>query len=291
MNEKPNWSKKKFSLRKFPMAGGMILFVLFLLAALASSISPHSPVEQSLENTLAPPFWEEGGTKAHLLGTDSLGRDVLSRLLYGSRVSLLVSFSAVFLSCFIGVWIGLMSGFFGRWFDSLVMRLTDVQLSMPYILMAIAIIGALGPSTGNLIIVLAVCNWASYARVIRGEVLSVKENEFVELAVIGGCRTGRVLFRHILPNVVNTVIILVTLDLGRMIIFEAALSFLGLGVQPPVSSWGNMLSEGRAYLSLAWGLATFPGLAIFFTVLATNLFGDWLRDILDPKRKKYLGAV
>jgi len=167
------------------------------------------------------------------------------------------------------------------------MRITDVQLSMPYILVAIAIIGILGPNTLVLIIVLAVCNWASYARAIRGEVLSVKENEFVELAIVGGCRTGRILFRHILPNVINTVIVLSTLDLGRMIVFEAALSFLGLGVQPPEPSWGNMLADGRSYLSVAWGLATFPGLAILFTVLATNLFGDWLRDILDPKRKKY----
>lgn len=262
--------------------------LLFLLAALAPYISPHSPVEQNLGKTLVPPFWEEGGTIAHPLGTDNLGRDILSRLLYGARVSLLVGFSAVFLSCLFGLWMGLMSGFFGRWLDSLMMRLADVQLSMPYILMAIAIIGALGPSTVNLIIVLAVCNWASYARVIRGEVLSVKENEFVELAVIGGCRTIRILFRHIFPNVVNTVIVLTTLDFGRMIIFEASLSFLGLGVQPPAPSWGNMLAEGRAYLIQAWGLATFPGLAILFTVLATNLFGDWLRDILDPKRKKFL---
>jgi peptide/nickel transport system permease protein len=275
-------------LKKFPIAGGTILFLLFLLAALAPYISPHNPVEQNLTNTLLPPFWEKEGTMKHLLGTDNLGRDILSRLLYGSRVSLMVGFSAVFLSCLIGVWVGLLSGFLGRWVDSLVMRLTDVQLSMPYVLMAIAIIGALGPSTLNLIIVLAVCNWASYSRVIRGEVLSVKENEFVELAVVGGCRTGRILFLHILPNVVNTVIVLTTLDFGRMIIFEAALSFLGLGVQPPAPSWGNMLADGRAYLTIAWGLATFPGLAILFTVLATNLFGDWLRDILDPKRKKYM---
>ena len=277
-----------FSLKKFPMAGGTVLILLFLAAIFASSISPRSPAEQDLARTLVPPFWEEEGSFSHPLGTDNLGRDILSRLLHGSRVSLLVGFCAVFLSCLFGVWLGLLSGFFGGWWDSLMMRLTDVQLSMPYILMAIAIIGALGPSTTNLIIVLALCNWASYARVIRGEVLSVKENEFVELAVVGGCRTGRILSRHILPNVANTVIVLTTLDFGRMIIFEASLSFLGLGVQPPAPSWGNMLADGRAYLTQAWGLATFPGLAILFTVLATNLLGDWLRDILDPKRKKYL---
>jgi peptide/nickel transport system permease protein len=278
---------KLIVVKKFPIAGGTILSLLLLIACLAPYIAPHDPYEQSLTDTLIPPFWEEGGTREHILGTDSLGRDVFSRLLFGSRVSLLVGFSAVFLSCLAGVWLGLISGFFGQWIDSLVMRITDVQLSMPYILVAIAIIGILGPNTLVLIIVLAVCNWASYARAIRGEVLSVKENEFVELAIVGGCGTTRILFRHILPNVINTVIVLSTLDLGRMIVFEAALSFLGLGVQPPAPSWGNMLADGRSYLSVAWGLATFPGLAILFTVLATNLFGDWLRDILDPKRKKY----
>jgi peptide/nickel transport system permease protein len=277
-------------LKKFPMVGGTILLLLLFLAMLAPYISPHDPVEQRLADTLIPPFWENGGSDKHLLGTDNLGRDILSRLLFGSRVSLIVGFSAVLISCLIGVWIGLMSGFFGGWVDSMVMRLTDVQLSMPYILVAIAVIGALGPSTLNLIIVLSACNWASYARAIRGEVLSVKENEFVELAIVGGCRTGRILFLHILPNVVNTVIILTTLDFGRMIIFEAALSFLGLGVQPPAPSWGNMLADGRAYLTVSWGLATFPGLAILLTVLAMNLFGDWLRDILDPKRMKYMAG-
>lgn len=279
---------KKVALKRFPVAGGSILLILLFVACFAPYIIPHDPFQQDLRNPLIPPAWEDGGSIKYLLGTDNLGRDVLSRLLYGARVSLLVGTLSVFISCIIGVWTGLVSGYFGRWVDSFVMRLTDIQLSMPYILVAVAVIGILGPSTLNLIIVLAVCNWASYARAIRGEVLSVKENEFVELAVVVGCSTRRILFRHILPNVVNTVIVLSTLDFGRMIIFEAALSFLGLGIQPPSPSWGNMLADGRAYMSIAWGLATFPGLAILFTVLAANLCGDWLRDVLDPKRRKFM---
>jgi peptide/nickel transport system permease protein len=183
---------------------------------------------------------------------------------------------------------GLVAGFFGGHIETFIMRLTDMQLSMPFILMAIAIIGALGPSMKNIILVLAIGLWPRYARMIRGEVLSVKQNEFVELAVIGGCGAGRIIFLHILPNVVNTLIVMVTLDLGLMIILEGGLSFLGLGVQPPAPSWGGMLADGRAYLTVAWHLATFPGLAIMLVVLGTNLFGDWLRDALDPKRKKYL---
>jgi peptide/nickel transport system permease protein len=191
----------------------------------------------------------------------------------------------------IGTWAGLIAGFFGGRLESIIMRLTDMQLAMPFTLMAIAIIGALGPSTRNIIIVLAVCNWATYARLIRGEVLSVKQNEFVELAVISGAGTSRILLLHILPNVVNSLIVMATLDLGRMIIFEGGLSFLGLGVQPPVPSWGNMLADGRAYLSVDWHLATIPGLAMMLVVLGTNLFGDWLRDALDPKRKQFMAGT
>ena len=201
-----------------------------------------------------------------------------------------MGFLAVLMSMIFGAWMGLLAGFFGGRVETMIMRLTDMQLAMPFILIAIAIVGALGPSTRNIVIVLAVCNWATYARLVRGEVLSVKQNEFVELAVVSGAGTARILFRHILPNVVNSLIVMVTLDIGRMIIFEGAMSFLGLGVQPPQPSWGNMLADGRAYLTMAWHLATFPGLAIMLMVLGTNLLGDWLRDILDPKRKKFMSG-
>ena len=278
-------------MRQFPIAGGLVLLIFFASAVFAPWIAPHNPVEQDLMNTLRPPVWQEGGSIVHPLGTDNMGRDTLSRLIYGARVSLLVGFLTVLLAMIFGTWMGLMGGFFEGWIETVIMRLTDMQLSMPFILMAIAIIGALGPSIRNIIIVLAVCNWATYARLVRGEVLSVKQNEFVELAQVDGCGTIRILFVHILPNVVNTLIVMATLDLGRMIIFFFFLSFLGLGVQPPSPSWGNMLADGRAYLTVAWHLATFPVLAIMLVVLGTNLFGDWLRDVLDPKRKKFLQTV
>lgn len=280
--------KKLVFLKRFPLGGGVILLAFLLTSLLAPWIAKYDPAAQDLTKTLQPPAWEEGGSSTHLLGTDQMGRDLFSRLVFGARVSLLVGFCSVLLAMGFGTWAGLIAGFFGGWLESLIMRFTDMQLAMPFILMAIAIIGALGPNTRNIIIVLAVCNWATYARLIRGEVLSVKQNEFVELAVINGAKTTRILFLHILPNVVNSLIVMATLDLGRMIIFEGGLSFLGLGVQPPVPSWGNMLADGRAYLSVAWYQATFPGLAMMLVVLGTNLFGDWLRDVLDPKRKQHL---
>lgn len=277
-------------MRRFPVGGGVVLFIFFSTALFAPLVATHNPVSQDLTKTLQPPAWDEGGSSEYLLGTDQMGRDIFSRLVHGARISLLVGFLSVILALVFGTWLGLMAGFLGGRIETLIMRLTDMQLSMPYILMAIAIIGALGPSTRNIIIVLAVCNWATYARLIRGEVLSIRENEFVELAVISGAHTLRIMFLHILPNVVNTLIVMATLDLGRMIIFEGALSFLGLGVQPPLPSWGNMLADGRAYLTVAWHLATLPGLCIMLAVLGTNLFGDWLRDILDPKRKKHMAG-
>ena len=268
----------------------MILIIFFFTALFAPLIAENDPISQDLTKTLQVPAWNAGGHRDHLLGTDHMGRDIFSRLVYGARISLMVGFFSVLLALVFGTCLGLIAGFLGGRTETVIMRFTDMQLAMPYILMAIAIIGALGPSTRNIIIVLAVCNWATYARLVRGEVLSVRQNEFVELAVISGARTLRVLFLHILPNILNTLIVMATLDLGRMIIFEGALSFLGLGVQPPVPSWGNMLADGRSYLTVAWHLATLPGLAIMLVVLGTNLFGDWLRDILDPKRKKHMAG-
>ena len=279
---------RKFSLfRRLPVGGGLILLLFVLTAAFAPYIANHDPIRQNLAHTLVPPFWAEGGSRDHLLGTDNMGRDIFSRLIYGSRISLAVGFLSVLMGLIFGTCMGLVAGFFGGRWETLIMRLTDMQLAMPFILLAITIIGAFGPSMTNVIIVLAIGLWPNYARMVRGEVLSVKQNEFVELAVIGGCRTFRVLFWHILPNIVNTLIVMATLNFGMMIIFEGGLSFLGLGVRPPAPSWGGMLADGRAYLTVAWYLATFPGLAIMLVVLGTNLFGDWLRDRLDPKRKAY----
>jgi len=270
-----------------PIAGGTVFGVVILSAILGPMLVPYGPADQDFSRVLKPPFWQKGGDIKHPLGTDMMGRDIVSRMIDGARVSLFVGLVTVLLSCFIGTWLGMASGYSGGKIDFLVMRLTDIQLSMPYILVAIAIIGALGPSIKNIILVIAVTNWVGYARVIRGEVLTIRQMEFIEAAVVGGCSTLRILSLHILPNVVNSIIVLATLDLGRVIIFESAFGFLGLGVQPPTTSWGSMLADGRIHLTYAWWLATFPGLAIMFTVLGTNLLGDWLRDILDPKRKRY----
>lgn len=274
--------------RNFPVGGGLILILFVFISLFAPVLTDQSPVEQNLGKTLLPPSWSTGGSPDHILGTDNLGRDVMSRLLHGARVSLMVGIFSVILSLVFGSCMGLFAGFFGGKTDNLIMRIADMQLSLPPIIMAIAIIGALGPNIRNIIIVMAIANWPSFARLTRGEVLSVKQNEYVEMAVVSGARVPRVLFFHILPNVINTVIVMATLSLGQLIMVEGALSFVGLGVQPPTPSWGSMLSDGRAYLSTSWHLATFPGLAIMLVVLGTNLFGDWLRDYLDPKRKKHL---
>ena len=273
-------------LRKLPILSGGVLLAFLLTAIAAPFVTSHDPIRQDLASTLLPPAWEEGGESDHLLGTDSLGRDVLSRLVYGSRVSLSVGFFSVFIGLAFGTWLGLLAGFFGGWLETLIMRIADMQLAMPFMLMAIAAIGAFGPSMLSVVIVLALGIWPSYARMVRGEVLSVKQSEFIEAARVAGCRPVRLILRHILPNVLNTIVVMATLNFGMMIIFEGGLSFLGIGVQPPTPSWGGMLADGRAYVTVAWHLAVFPGLAIILVVLGTNVFGDWLRDVLDPKRKE-----
>ena len=281
----PKSNKIWIHLREAPWVGLVILLLLLIAALFAEIVSPHSPIDQDITQALSPPLFFEGGTWNHLLGTDELGRDILSRIIFGARISLVVGFIAVAISGFIGTSLGLVSGYFGGRTDSIIMRVVDIQLSMPYILIALALIGALGPSLRNIIIVIGITSWVDYARIVRGEVLSIKENEFVDLAKIAGCRIHRILLKHIFPSLVNSLIVLGTLMLGRIIIFEAALSFLGLGVQPPTPSWGIMLADGRQYLTYAWWLATFPGFAIMLVVLGTNLVGDWLRDLLDPKQR------
>ena len=272
--------------RTLPTAGAGILLLFVLTAVFAPRLVSHDPIRQDLAHTLLPPAWQHGGQADHLLGTDSLGRDVLSRLVYGSRVSLFVGLVSVLLGLLVGTAGGMLAGVVGGWIGTVVMRMADVQLAMPFLLMAIAIIGAFGPSTTNLTGVLVLSLWPGYARIVRGEVLSVKQNQFVEAAVAAGCGRWRLIVAHILPNVANTIIVMATVNFGTMIVFEGGLSFLGVGVQPPTPSWGGMLADGRAYLTVAWHLATFPGLAILLIVLATNTCGDWLREVLDPRRRK-----
>ncbi|HUJ70282.1 MAG TPA: ABC transporter permease [Syntrophorhabdales bacterium] len=277
--------KLKKVVRRIPKASALIIIGLVLCAIFAPLIAPHDPLAQNLVNSLKPPFFQKGGSVSHLLGTDSLGRDILSRMIYGARVSAIVGFAGVLFSGLIGTFLGVLAGYFGGKIDAVIMRVTDMMLSLPYILIAIAIIGAIGPSLRNIIIVLAITQWVGYTRIIRFEAMSLSKSEFVEMAVISGSRWWRILLTHILPNVLNSAVVLATLDVGKMIVFESALSFLGLGVKPPTPSWGGMLADGRIYLTVAWWIATLPGVAIVITVLGGNLLGDWLRDELDPRHQ------
>lgn len=271
--------------RRTALFGLLVVGLVVLVALLAPVLTPFDPLAQDIGQRLKPPGWADADGRVHPLGTDHLGRDILSRVVHGSRIALLVGLSAVLISGILGLVIGLVSGYFGGRVDDLFMRLADIQLAFPFILLAIAVIGVLGPSLRNIIIVIGVSSWVVYARVVRGEVLSIREREFVQAAVALGSRDGRVLFRHVLPNAFTPWLVVATLDMARVIVIESALSFLGLGVQPPTPTWGGMLADGRVYLSTAWWLATFPGLAILVTVLGINLFGDGLRDTLDPRLK------
>lgn len=262
-----------------------IIGLVVVLGLGADLVAPMDPLRQSLVHRLAPPLTYEEGRGLHLLGTDHLGRDVLSRLLYGARISIVISAGAVLVSGTVGTLVGLASGFQGGRVDSILMRLTEVQLACPFILLALAVAAILRPNFTNTIIVLAVSGWVVYAKVVRARVLSLRESEFIQSARALGASGLRLALRHVLPNVLSTCIVLATLEAARMIVLESALSFLGLGVQPPTPSWGGMLSEGKLYLSSAWWYTTFPGLAIMVTVLGINLLGDALRDVLDPKLK------
>lgn len=266
---------------------GLILFAIIVaLAVTAPLIVPHDPLEQDLGETLMPPFWESGGSTKYLLGSDYLGRDILSRLLYGASVSLRVAGFATLFSLAIGVSIGLATGYTGGWFGASLMRVVDVFLAFPLILLALALAAILGPSITNLIIVMALTGWMVYARVVRSSVLTLKNQEFIDAARAVGATHGRILIRHILPNIVAPVLVLLTFGFAQFIILESALSFLGLGVPPPAPTWGRMLYEGRDVMTVAPWAITFPGLAIMLTVLAVNFIGDGLRDALDPRLRR-----
>ncbi len=268
------------------LAGLLGLLVLILVIALglaAPFVSPHDPLEQNLRTRLKPPAWMAGGDWKHPLGTDQLGRDIASRILYGTRVSLLVGFGTVSIAAMLGIMLGLVSAFFGGLIDDVIMRIADAQLAIPFILLAIAVIGAIGPGLLNVVVVLGVTGWVVYARVTRASALSLREQEFVLAARALGARPIRIILRHILPNCIAPIIIVGSYQLATMIFNEAALSFLGLSVAAPTPSWGNMLGDGRDYLSNAWWIATLPGVALTLTVLSINLLGDCLRDVLDPR--------
>lgn len=263
----------------------LILVTFGGLGALADAVAPHPPNAISLRSRLLPPFWQEGGALAHPLGTDRLGRDIASRIIHGARVSMAAGLAAVAVGGVIGALLGLVSGYYGRWADTLIMRATDAMLSLPIILIALLFAVVFGPSFRNLVLVLGLVMWARFARLVRGEVLAWKEREFVALARVAGCSSFRILRRHILPNILNPLVVLATLQVGWVIIVEASLSFLGAGIPPPTPSWGAMIADGRSHVTTAWWLSFFPGLALVLVVLSINLLGDWLRDYLDPRTR------
>jgi len=270
--------------KRYPLFSlGILVFVLILPAIFAPVFAPHDAFLGSLSDRLTPPAWQTGGTWDHILGTDKLGRDIFSRIIYGARVSLTVSLIAIFVGGIIGTSLGLISGYFGGKTDAVIMRLVDISLSLPTILLALVLVAAAGPSFGTVITVLIVLLWARYARLTRGETLAVKERDFIARARVAGASHTRIMVKYLFPNVVNSLIVLATLQVGYVILLESALSFLGAGLPRNEPAWGVMVADGRELIVTAWWVSMFPGLAIMLTVLSLNLIGDWLRDHLDPK--------
>jgi len=281
------WRFASLRVEGFPWIPAVIIGVIALVAVFAEVLAPYNPEIGVLGDRFRPPAWQAGGSEAHLLGTDHVGRDVLSRLIFGARVSMVVGFTAVIVAGLIGTTLGILSGYLGGWVDQVIMRVTDTWLALPALTFAIFLAAVVGPSQWNIVIILAAVYWTRYARVIRGEVLSLRERDYVRLAIVAGCSKKTIMRRHILPNVLNSAIVLGTLMLGIVIVTEAALSFLGVGVPPPKPAWGLMLADGKKGLMAGyWWLTVLPGLCIMFMVLSANLLGDWLRVKLDPQLRQ-----
>lgn len=277
---------KKLLRSKTGTCGAVLVLLVTLTALLAPLLTGQDPGAIDPLNRLKPPMWLDGGSAAHWLGTDNLGRDMWSRIVYGSRVSLIVGIGAVLVSGLIGAVLGLLSGYYGKWLDAVIMRVADSFMAIPTILFMLVVLAVVGPGLTTLIFVIGVTNWVSYTRVVRGEVLSIKERDFVKAARSVGAKNSRIVLKHILPNILSSFIVLSGMNVATTIIMEASLSFLGLGIKPPAVSWGGMLSDGRQYIATSWWVATFPGLAITVTVLGVIFLGDWLRDVLDPHMKE-----
>jgi peptide/nickel transport system permease protein len=277
----------RHAVRDLPVVPVTIIGATLAAALFADALAPHDPVLGNLRHRHRPPAWLAGGDASHWLGTDHLGRDVLSRLLFGARISLLVGFTAAVVAGAVGTAVGIVSGYYGRWVDQVIMRVVDAWIALPAISFAIFLAVLLGPSEMNIVVILGGIFWTRYARVIRGEVLSLKERDYVHLAIVANCSKWTIMRRHILPNVLNTSIVLSTLIVGVVIVAEAALSFLGVGVPPPKPAWGLMLADGKEGMMAGyWWVTLFPGLAIMLVVLAANLLGDWLRVKLDPQLRQ-----
>ncbi|EUB99296.1 ABC-type transporter, integral membrane subunit [Rhizobium sp. CF080] len=277
------WARLGSGWRRLPIFPVILLAPMVIFGILGTHIAPYDPGATNPVNALKPPSWLIGEGFSHLFGTDYLGRDVFSRVIAGARASLTVSVVGVGIAGCVGICAGLVSGYFGGWAETILMRLVDIQMSMPPILLALLLSASLGTGLWMVIFVVAVVFWTNYARVLRGEVLSVRQRDYVVMARVLGCRSHTILRRHILPNVIDSALVVASLQLGAAVILEASLSFLGLGVQPPAIAWGKMIAEAKLYLATAWWLPFFPGLALVITVLGANMLGDWLRDRLDPK--------
>lgn len=265
-------------------AGILLLFVA--MAVFAPFISPHGPTEAELRDRRTPPVWQKGGSAEHVLGADLQGRDILSRIVYGTRISLVIAGVAISLGMAFGTTFGLISGYFGGWLDEILMRIVEIFLAVPLIMVALVIVAVIGQSFTTVIVILVLFSWVPFARQVRAEVLTLKALDYVALARVAGASTFRILFRHILPGVVNTVIVVATLHVGNLILTESILSFLGAGIPPPTPAWGAMVADGRNYLTTSWWIAFFPGMAIFLIVVGFNFMGDWIRDFLDPRLRQ-----
>jgi len=273
-------------LRRAPAIPLAIIGLILFTATFAPLLTPYSTTKPSLAERLTPPVWDAEGSWDHPLGTDALGRDMATRLMFGGRVSMLVAVLTLILGGGIGTAIGLFAGYYGGRLDAVLMRIADSTLAFPIILFAILLVVTLGASMANVVIAIALVLWARYARVIRGEVLALRERDFIARARVSGCSDLRILLVHLFPNTANTLLVLLTLQVGWVIIVEASLSFLGAGIPPPTPAWGAMVADGREYVDTAWWVSAFPGVAIMLTVIAFNLVGDWLRDALDPKLRQ-----
>ena len=289
-------SRRDRIIRKLTFIVPVIILSLIILMAIFADLAwlglpdvglaPYSPTKMSLPDRLLPPFWSEGGTTDHLLGTDKMGRDILSRLIFGARISLSVSFLVILITSFIGTLLGIVAGYLGGRIEALLMRITDISMAFPPILVAMLLIVSMNPSFFTVVLAISILGWAPYARLIRGETLRLRETDFVAQAKVNGSSAIKIMLRHIFPNIINPLIIIMTLQIGLLIIVEASLSFLGVGIPPPAPSWGNMVNDGRNLVDTAWWISTFPGIAIALVVMSGNFFGDWLRDKLDPRLRQ-----
>lgn len=281
----------KWLLRKPSVVFALFVATLLVMAAVfAPLIAPYDPLTGTLEDRLMPPVWQVGGSWSHVFGTDVLGRDIFSRLLYGARISLAVCVIAIAVAGCIGSSLGILAGYLGGWVEKLIMRIVDLAISLPVILIALLFGVLFGPSFKNIVIIISLLLWSQFARMARGETLKVRSQDYVDLARTAGCSSLSIMWRHILPNIAGSLTVLATLQVGTVIIMEASLSFLGVGVPPPWPAWGSMIAEGRSYVVSAWWLCIFPGLAVLFTVLAMNLLGDELTDALNPQLRRELGG-